>query len=270
MANKGVKQSGGAIEEAELELRPAMALLTTLIPVLLSCAVFASIKLITMDLPETNLGAPPPKEQPQVLGLAIAITDEGLVLGASEAVLPTTFTTERHLYDYKNEAQELKSFYVDINKQNKLKPVVSPYDGTKMTLFNRSEIELTVVTRETEADTGNPVFAVYHKIGGVMVERGGKIIDRLNDGDTLYSLSLSKPIMYVVKNRSDFELKKLSAYDQLASRLLRIKSTYYQMPDADEVKITAEDEVVFDKLIHVMDICRDFGFPKISLAKMAM
>jgi biopolymer transport protein ExbD len=114
------------------------------------------------------------------------------------------------------------------------------------------------------------VNAVYQRLHGVMVDRAGKVVENLRMGDTLYSLTLSKPVMFVVKNLSDFESKPLSAYDQLASRLIRIKSTYYNMPDADEVKITAEDDVVFDKLIHVMDVCRDFGFPKISLAKVAM
>ena len=40
------------------------------------------------------------------------------------------------------------------------------------------------------------------------------------------------------------------------------------MPDVDNIIILADDKVVFDKVIHVMDVAREAGFYNIQLAKL--
>ena len=103
-----------------------------------------------------------------------------------------------------------------------------------------------------------------------MTKATGQIADVMPaKGDTLFTLSYEDRHMVVVTDTSRYKVQNLTVYDELASRLLRIKAKYPNVPDVGEIKIAAEDDVVFDKLVHVMDVCRTYGYAKIALAKLA-
>ncbi len=271
------KKRGASAESAELELTPMMNLFSNLIPFLLLTASFASIKILDVRLPEVNMV----QQQKQVkdkddegLLLTVFITDEGVTLGAKGAMLPTTYVREYHKYDYHFPlgAATKKQYLHKVTKTNKKELPACPEDPSRrLTLFEREEIILFAVDRQSESDTGKIMMSVKNGFDETMMYSNGAIFDRLPSvGDTLYVLSLAgNRRMEVVNNPNDYVLKELTLYDQLASRLLRIRGTYPDVPDAGEIKIVAEDDVVFDKIIHIMDVCRDFGFPKISLAKLA-
>ncbi len=166
---------------------------------------------------------------------------------------------------------KLETFYQRINKVNKKELPLCPQDPSRrLALIEREEIILYVVEKSSESDPGVEAMALYNKAGETLVSRERIILNALPKvGDTVFTLSLHNARMEVVRNPAEFALQRLSLYDQLAVRLLRVQAMYPDAPDLGEFKIVAEDEVMFDKIIHVMDVCRDFGYPKISLGKMA-
>jgi len=262
--------------EAELDLKPMMNLFSILIPYLLMCASFASVKLIEINLPESRIVTTQQQQKDKDddgLLLTIFITDEGITLGARGAMLPTTFTKEVHkyVYNWPKGTDKKESYYYFVTKQNKSQLPMCPKDPSRrLTLFEREEIILYAVRKENEADSGAVAMAAYDANGGAVTNAAGRIIDALpQPGDTIYPLSLEDRRLHIVKADEKFKLQELTVYDELASRLIRIKAQYPMVPDRDEIKLVAEDDVVYDKLVHIMDVCRIFGFPKIALAKLA-
>ncbi len=263
--------------DTELNLMPMMSLFSILIPYLLMCASFASIKLLEINLPETRLMVSTSQQQKdkddEGLLLTIFVTDEGLTLGARGAMLPTTFTKEVHkyVYNYPKGTDKKITWYHEVTKQNKNELPLCPEDKSRrLTLFERDEIILYAVRKENEADSGVIAMAVYDQMGGAVTNVSGKILDIVPiTGDTVYPLSLEDRRMHVVKADEKYKLQQLTVYDELASRLMRVKAQYPMVPDRDDIKLCAEDGVVYDKLVHIMDVCRIFGFPKIALAKLA-
>jgi biopolymer transport protein ExbD len=256
-----------------------MSLFTILIPFLVACAAFASIKIIDLDLPETRVDKPIEQKEKieEGLLLTIFITDKGIALAAKGAILPTTYVREEHIYEYSvgGKRGATKTFNVVIDSTNRHELPTAP-NGQAMTYFNRLEIELFVLKKETEEDTGTLINAVYNKYALPMIQKSYKVADSLKVGDTLFVLEpgvmnpeTRRTEIVTKENIGEYTFGKLSAYDQLASRLMRIKARYNMVPDADQIRIVGEDDVVFDKVVHIMDICRLYGYPKISLGKIA-
>jgi biopolymer transport protein ExbD len=67
---------------------------------------------------------------------------------------------------------------------------------------------------------------------------------------------------------ADFREDYLSGYDMLASTLISINDRFGDLPDAQNIIVLADDKIVFDKVINVMDVAREAGFFKIQLAKL--
>lgn len=271
------KQRKHISAEAAVNLIPMMNLFSILIPYLLMCASYASIRLIDIDLPEAKLMVNQPPQQKdkddEGLLLTIFITDEGLTLGARGAMLPTTFTKEVHkyVYSYPKGSEHKETWFHLVNKATKGDLPLCPQDQSRrLTLFERDEIILYAVRKDDDADSGVVAMAVYDANGNAVTNISGKILDVVPDtGDTVYPLSLENRRIHIVEAGEKYSLKELTVYDELASRLMRIKAQYPMVPDRDEIKLVGEDDVVFDKLVHIMDVCRLFGFPKIALAKLA-
>ena len=262
--------------DSEIDLKPMMNLFTVLIPFLLACASFASIKILDIKLPETRVMVPPKQQkdaEDEGLLLTIFITDEGVRLGAKGAMLPTTFTRELHkyVYHYPMGSATKQTYLHPITKETKKDLPLCPQDKSRrLTLFERDDIILYALDKQSKDDTGRVKMALYNQYDEVLTDVTGKIIEELPAvDDTLYVLSLSNRRSEIVTNPQDYTVREMTVYSELASRLLRIKAKYPDVPDQGEIKIVAEDDVVYDKIIHVMDICRDFGYAKISLAKLA-
>ena len=58
-----------------------------------------------------------------------------------------------------------------------------------------------------------------------------------------------------------------SAFDILMTRLLKVRRDFDGAPDIDEIIITCEDEIVYDKVVRLIDISRISGFKTVMLAK---
>jgi biopolymer transport protein ExbD len=49
---------------------------------------------------------------------------------------------------------------------------------------------------------------------------------------------------------------------------MMVKERYKDADDADDIIIAAENEVMYDKIIQIMDAARTADFPNISIAKL--
>ena len=72
---------------SDIDMKPCMSLFTILIPFLVACAAFASIKIIDLDLPETRVDKPVEQKEKieEGLLLTVFVTDKGLALAAKGA-----------------------------------------------------------------------------------------------------------------------------------------------------------------------------------------
>lgn len=71
----------------------------------------------------------------------------------------------------------------------------------------------------------------------------------------------------IVSNPATLIELPASAYDILMTRLLKVRRDFEGTPDIDEIIITCEDQIVYDKVVALIDISRIAGFSKIMLAK---
>jgi biopolymer transport protein ExbD len=74
----------------------------------------------------------------------------------------------------------------------------------------------------------------------------------------------------IVKDPSEFVLQPMSAYDELKNRLMKVKERYREADDGNDIIIAAENQVIYDKVVQIMDAARAAEFPNISIAKLRM
>ena len=93
MAYKPSMRRSGVNADIELDIKPVMNLMVVLIPLLLAGVEMVKLSIIEIDLPPASGGGKgadqdnPEKEKEKKLGLKIAITEEGISLATSSAVM---------------------------------------------------------------------------------------------------------------------------------------------------------------------------------------
>jgi biopolymer transport protein ExbD len=95
----------------------------------------------------------------------------------------------------------------------------------------------------------------------------GQPLETVNVGDTVFALTNPRR-MIIVSNPAEFSLKELSAYDELQNRLMKIKERYRDAEDGEDIIIAAENYVIYDKIVQIMDKAREAEYPNISIAKL--
>jgi biopolymer transport protein ExbD len=95
----------------------------------------------------------------------------------------------------------------------------------------------------------------------------GSPITSVKAGDTVFALTTPR-MMIVVKDPNEFVLQPMSAYDELRNRLMKVKERYKEADDANDIIIAAENQVIYDKVVQIMDAARSADFPNISIAKL--
>ncbi len=252
--------------ETEIDLKPFMNIIVTLIPVLLISAEFAKMAVIDLKLPK-DTGSDPsisrtePKEgdQGNKLRLTAIVTDSVVTLGAKGGFLPSLFYKEYHTYAAKDDHAQ---FTVEYKAGDK---VLHPKTKREMTKYERNEVQLYVTD-----DHGKIVQTLYSKSTRYMLtDAAGSAVSSVKPGDTVFMLT-SPRIMTVVKNPADYALQPMSAYDELKNRLMKVKERYSAADDGSDIIIAAENRVMYDKIIQIMDAARAAEFPNISIAKLRM
>ncbi|MBN1309738.1 MAG: biopolymer transporter ExbD [Chitinispirillaceae bacterium] len=260
MANKIRKKTQ---EANELDLKPFMNLMVVLIPMLLLSAEFARVAIIDIKLPENRgsqtkqtIKEAPTEDKSNKLLLTAIITDSVVTLGAKGGFMPSLFYREYHKYIAKDDRTEFTVEY----KQGEMPK--HPKTGRDMTIYERFDILLYVCD-----ENRNVIKKLYTKFDELVTNFIGEPLESVNVGDTVFALTNPRR-MIIVTNPAEFVLKELSAYDELQNRLMKIKERYREADDADDIIIAAENYVIYDKIIQIMDKAREAEYPNISIAKL--
>lgn len=262
MANSKLKKR--AAEAMELDLKCFMNLMVVLIPMLLISAEFAKVAIIDINLPEARGSQTksaqteqPDENKDEKLLLTAIITDSVVTLGAKGGFMPSMFYKEFHRYMSKDGSLDTLIEYVPGGPQP-----INPRNGQELTIHERYEIFL-YVTDENR----NVLRRLHTQFGEMLTNADGISVETANVGDTLFALTNPRRRV-VVTNPAEFESKPLSAYDELKNRLMQVKERYREAVDADDIIIAAENEVIYDKIVQIMDAARTAEFPNISISKL--
>lgn len=263
MANK-VKKKEWKAEETDLKV--FMSLMVVLIPMLLLSAEFAKIAIIDIKLPEARgsqtmqkVKKPPKADDENKLLLTAIITDSVVTLGAKGGFLPSVFYQEFHHYIARDDQAD---FTVKFNPLDTVMPK-HPRTGRPMEIYERYDIYLYACNE----DYTELIKTLYSKFGEMMTDANSLPVKEASVGDTLYALTNPRR-MVIVTNPAEFELKPLSVYDELKNRLMKVKERFKDAEDNEDVIIAAENQVMYDKIIQIMDAARMADFPNISIAKL--
>jgi len=261
MANK-VRRKNSMSQD--MDLKPFMNLMVVLIPMLLLSTEFAKVAIIDIKLPEnrgsqtrTTVKSAPTEDKSNKLLLTAIITDSVVTLGAKGGFMPSIYYREYHKYIAKDDQTE---FTVEYKPGETVK---HPKSGRDMTIYERFDILLFVCD-----ENRNVLKRLYTaKFGEMITNAAGEPLESVNVGDTVYTLSNPRR-MVVVSDPAEFVANELSAYDELQNRLMKIKERYRDAEDGEDVIIAAENYVIYDKIIQIMDKARAAEYPNISIAKL--
>lgn len=257
------RRKKSVMASSDMDLKPFMNLMVVLIPMLLVSAEFAKVAIIDIKLPEARgsqtkqaVTQQPTEDKSNKLLLTAIITDSVVTLGAKGGFMPSLFYREFHRYVAKDDQTE---FTVEFKPGETPK---HPKTGRDMQIYERYDIYL-----HTCDENRNILNRLYTKHGEMVTNSSGEPIEKVNVGDTVYALTNPRRVI-VVNDPAEFESRPLSAYDELQNRLMKIKERYREAEDADDIIIAAENEVMYDKIVQIMDKARAAEFPNISIAKL--
>jgi biopolymer transport protein ExbD len=240
-----------------------MNLMVVLIPMLLVSAEFAKVAVIDIKLPAER-GAQPKRpvtdqltaDKSGKLLLTAIITDSAVTLGARGGFMPSMFYREFHRYITRDDRLDTLIEYTPGRQP------AHPAGGRELSVHERHEIYLYAAD-----ENRNIVRALYTKHGEMLTNIGGNAVEAVNSGDTVFALANPRRRI-VVTDPGEFESKPLSAYDELKNRLMKVKERFRDADDGEAIIIAAENEVIYDKIIQIMDAARSAEFPNISIAKL--
>ncbi len=262
------RRGGGGSEE--LYMTPMMNLFTVLIPFLLSCAAFASISIIEIKLPENRGASSGVKQtkrfddQGEGLSLTVMITDKGLTLGARGGFLPTIFTKEK--YEFQCNQCKTHSFF-DIEIKQTKKNFFCTRCKKQLTLGERINIYVYVLDSQGDSPLPTLIQGVYDNANEAIADESGYVLKKMPVLNQRV-MTLHGRQQSIVKNSNQFHLAPLSAYDELTSVLLKVKEKYQNAPDINDIIIAAEDDIIYDKVVQVMDMSLEAGFSGLSISKL--
>jgi len=130
---------------------------------------------------------------------------------------------------------------------------------------------------------------VIHDGGDLLVRENGYLVDSIKVGDDVYALAtqFSSTVLAVreatddadttevptrrrirIEDLSDYERKPVSAYDLLKSLLVQVRERFKDVvEDKNDLIIVADDHIIYDKIIQVIDIARSSNLTNVSIAR---
>ncbi|MFP4163848.1 MAG: ExbD/TolR family protein [Chitinispirillaceae bacterium] len=259
MANKIKKPQ---TEPQEMDLKCFMNLMVVLIPMLLVSAEFAKVAVIDIKLPEQRgsqtkktVKKKPKEDKSNKLLLTAIITDSVVTLGAKGGFMPSLFYKEFHRYMTDDGLDTIMEFTPGEQPKH-------PVTGRDLKVQERYDIYL-----HTCDEDRNVMKAMYTKFDEMLTNTDGNPVKEVNVGDTVFAMTNPRR-QIIVEDPAEFVKKPLSAYDELRNRLLKVKERYEDAEDGEDVIIAAEDEVLYDKIVQIMDAARSAEFSNISIAKL--
>jgi len=298
MANKLKKKD---MTPEDLDLTVFMSLMVVLIPILLVSAEFAKIATVDITLPkgrgsqtQTTQASKPVEENKLIL--TVLISDSALTIGAANGFLPSIFYKEFHDYTSKTNGFQLKGVEYHPEKLDRktmeyADMPINEKSGLPFTKQERDEIELTAWDTDDNLKFTDPIKGWYSKKNDLITEEDGSPVKELKVGDIKYALltRFSSSVLAVresgededtteiaarslekIENLANYEEREVSAYDYLKSLLVQIRERYKDVDDRNDLIIAAEDQIIYDKIIQIMDVARGANLPNISIAKLRM
>lgn len=251
----------------ELDLIPVMSLFSILVVVVISMASFEKMGVLELWLPERGMAQaenqPPPDDG--LLNLTVIISKSGIIIGAAGGFQPTVFYQEEVEYRSRSDQKVFRKVWVPGEE------VKSPSDGKVMTPFERETIMLNVVSKKDSADPGTLPMAATDMEGNALMDTAGNWYTSVPPVGALYRIVGDEVVRKMdPKSASFVKVEKLSAYMEVAKTLEKIHMLYSQrdpLPaDVDDVVILADEEVIYDKIIQMMDACKSAGFDRVALS----
>ncbi len=252
----------------DLDLLPFMNLFAILIPFLLSVAVFEKLGILELNLPKRGMPTPDNSQNmvdPLKLNLTLIVTDEYLTVGAGGGFLPSFYYEEEIQYRSKSDNHVFKKVYEEGEK------VVSPTDGKEMTPFEKEIIFLHYLDKKDSADPGSYINVAANSVGEPIVDTTGEWYTRIPAPGEMFQI-VGQPALRTMtaQDNSLFKMKRLSAYDEVARNLWKIRRSAEKREavpeDINDITLLASPKIIYDKIIHSMDAAKYAGFYKISMS----
>lgn len=252
----------------ELDLIPVMNLFSILVVTVISMATFEKLGVLELWLPERGIAQPDVQKSDMddaLLNLTVVVTDKGVTIGAAGGFQPTIFYQEEVEYRSRSDQHVFRKVYVSGEE------VKSPTDGKVMSPYERETIMLNSIVKKDSSDPGTYQYAALNAEGNAMMDTAGNWYAKIPAPGELYRVVGDETLHRMDARNAPFcKVEKLSAYQEVAKTLEKIHMLYSQRdplpPDVDDVVILADEEVVYDKIIQMMDACKSAGFDRVALS----
>jgi biopolymer transport protein ExbD len=251
----------------ELDLIPVMSLFSILVVIVISMATFEKMGILELWLPERGVAQPNPNEEPDpgLLNLTVVISKTGVTIGAAGGFQPTVFYQEEVEYRSRSDQKVFRKVYVPGEE------VKSPTDGKVMSPFEKETIMLNVITKKDSADPGTLAKAVIDLDGNALMDTAGNWYTSIPQPGALYRVVGDEVVKKMdARNAAFLKVENLSAYQEVSKVLEKIHmlySTRDPLPaDVADVVILADEDVIYDKEIQMMDACKAAGFDREALS----
>jgi hypothetical protein len=251
----------------ELDLLPVMSLFSILVTIVISMATFEKLGILELWLPERGPAMandnPPP--DPLLLNLTVIITNKGITIGAAGGFQPTTHYQEEVEYRSRSDQKVFRKVWVPGEV------VKSPTDGKAMSPQERETIMLNVLSKKDSLDPGTYQYGVVNTDGDYLMDTAGAWLTQVPAVGSLYRVvGVESPVRLDAGTLPLLKVEKLSAYQEVAKTLEQIHKLYSMrdpLPeDVDDVVILADGEIIYDKIIQLMDAAKSAGFDRVSLS----
>jgi biopolymer transport protein ExbD len=269
-------------KDPELDLLPIMNLFSILIPFLLSVAVFQKMAVIDINMPLQSMAQPedtPPPED-DMLNLTVTITSTGMQIASKNGFFPKIYAKEMRDYQCKGEEGFTR---VDPSAVKEGESIMCLDGVTPATNKELQNILMVAVNKTSEEDPGTMMKGVVNANDSVYINSNMSIMagagydysifvkdmaELQQPGKIVSTLALNSGRKVTPKLVSEAKAESLSAYAVLARILGEMHEKFAEMEDGDKVILLSDDDVVYDKVIAVMDVAREAGFYQVQLAKM--
>ncbi len=251
----------------ELDLLPVMSLFSILLTILVSMAQFEKLGILELWLPERSQAQ---TNQPQdidegLLNLTVVITDKSITIGAAGGFQPAVYYQEEVQYRSRSDQHVFRKVYV------KGEEVRSPTDGRIMTPYEKETIFLNTITKKDSADPGSYIYVATDHEGEPLLDPTGNWYKDIPPVGAKYRSVGDESFLTMDEGtRRSLTIDKLSAYYEVARVLDQVHKMYSQRsplpPDVDDVVILAGGDVIYDKIIQMMDACKAAGYDRVALS----
>jgi biopolymer transport protein ExbD len=271
-AGKGMKEARVKKHKPrELDLLPVMSLFSILVTIVISMASFEKLGVLELWLPERGQAQ---SDQPQavdidegLLNLTVIVSDNSITIGAAGGFQPAVYYQEEVQYRSRSDQKVFRKVYI------KGEQVRSPSDGKIMGLNEKETIFLNVISKKDSADPGTFLFAAVDNQGLPLMDTSGNWYKEVPPvGASYRTVGDQSFIKMDLGTRQYCKVEKLSAYFEVARVLEKVHQMYSQRSpvptDVDDIVILAGEDVIYDKIIQMMDACKAAGYDRVALSLM--